>query len=169
MNYKKHILLFLLLIFCFTDCKKYPEGPNFTLRSAKCRITGVWELEYYEANGLDSTSYILSDPCYSRYYFKNDPKGCNRLDERQLKFIPVNGLSCDGEGGWNFGRTKDYLSLDMCSMLSSLGAYGRGASWKIRRLTNKEMWLKMNDEKGANKDYTHQNYYMKLKKISEKP
>ena len=87
MKYRKYILLFLLVAFCFTDCKKYPEGPTFSLRTKMARITGVWDVEYYEASGIDSTSYVLSSPCYCQYYFSMNTKQILILSDYAINFM----------------------------------------------------------------------------------
>ena len=43
---------FILLIFFSTSCKKYPEGPKFSLRPVKHRLSGDWEVKRYENNSV---------------------------------------------------------------------------------------------------------------------
>ncbi len=170
---RKYLLVFLFIAFCITDCKKYPEGPTISLRTKMARITGVWDVEYYEANGIDSTSYVLSSPCYCRYYFSNSS---NKSHPVAYGFSFRNSASpgsCGGDNGW-WGWSDKKTSIGLYATLfggfTPIGAYGNGAIWDIQRLTNKELWLKMNsDNPSYNYAYSHKNYYMKLKKVSEKP
>ena len=48
----------LSLVFVLASCNKYEEGANFSLRSAKARLVGVWDLEKVTvtAGGFSSES-----------------------------------------------------------------------------------------------------------------
>ena len=62
-------IYFALLVFTFVACDKYEEGSNFTLLSAKNRITNTWELVASESivNGVSGPTgwtqcdFIVSD------------------------------------------------------------------------------------------------------------
>ena len=142
----KRFTYFLLLVFVastLTTCKKYPEGPNFTLRTAMCRITGVWDVTYYEANGIDSTSYVFNSPCYCRYYFSKSRSGDNSYD---LSLRSVDSLGYCGSGGeWSFYnkyKNVEIVIAGYAGSFSPIGAYGRTACWEIQKLTKEELWLK---------------------------
>jgi hypothetical protein len=36
-------------------CKKYPEGPLISFRSAKNRVVGTWNVDKFYINSVDST------------------------------------------------------------------------------------------------------------------
>lgn len=38
-----YILSLLIILLVFSGCKKYDEGPTFSLQTKKARITNVWE------------------------------------------------------------------------------------------------------------------------------
>lgn len=40
------------------SCSKYEDGPGFTVRTAKARISGDWKLTSYTLNGTDYTSSL---------------------------------------------------------------------------------------------------------------
>ncbi|MBI4929161.1 MAG: hypothetical protein HY841_00240 [Bacteroidetes bacterium] len=170
---KKIISYCLLFCFCtlfFTTCKKYPEGPKVSLRTKMARITGVWDVEYYEVDGIDSTSYILNSPYYYRYYFQRGPGACISKEMHPLDLIMVNQVSQKHCCGWDISDSKDYIYIEVpaASQFYSffpLGGIVKGG-WDIQRLTNKELWLKLSD---IYVKYHNHNYYMKLKKVSEKP
>ena len=53
----KKLLIILIVITAITEgCKKYEEGPCFSLRSAKKRLYGTYTLTQYTVNGVDSLS-----------------------------------------------------------------------------------------------------------------
>lgn len=167
MKTKKYILLFLLVVFCISDCKKYPDGPRISLLTKMCRITGVWDVEYYEVDGIDSTSYILNSPYYYRLYFQRGHKSCIGDGFSPLDLIFVNKNISAGCAGWGLSRSKEILGIDIAFSTAGfhpLGGAWKDSSWEIQRLTNKELWLKQS----STKYYPHINF-MKLKKISEKP
>ncbi len=40
------------------SCSKYEDGPGFTVRTAKARVSGDWKLTSYTLNGTDYTSSL---------------------------------------------------------------------------------------------------------------
>ena len=113
----------------FFACKKYEEGPALTFRTAKARITGTWNLTSFHVNGIDSTSQMLSDSCYSSSFI---------IDSKPEKVIYKEG-NCRGFiGYWSF--TDSYKVLDVSSRFI-LRQAASGTRWEILRLTNNELWL----------------------------
>lgn len=57
----KNIIATTLLIFILSlyigACKKYPEGPSFTLRSKKERLANNWAIDKYFINDIEASSY----------------------------------------------------------------------------------------------------------------
>jgi hypothetical protein len=49
------VLGFLAMTVTFSGCKKYPEGPGFSLSSAMKRFAQHWALNNVTANGVDVT------------------------------------------------------------------------------------------------------------------
>ncbi|CAN5913906.1 hypothetical protein BH11BAC7_BH11BAC7_26450 [soil metagenome] len=65
------LLLFVfagLTIVEFDSCKKYPDGPSFTLRTRTHRVAGTWRVENYKVNGTDYTSLVTD---YTETYSKD--------------------------------------------------------------------------------------------------
>ena len=146
---KKHILYTLLLFIFIAGCKKYEDGPLLSLRTAKARVTGKWEFEYFEVNGSDSTAFlkgVFTEPPY--YAF--EPEGGNGEKE-------AFGVLCSGH--WGFAEHHRYLLVNIhCSY--AIGPYGAPEiEWRILRLTNKELWLKT--------DYNLKQYVVHLKKVRD--
>ncbi len=46
MKTKNFLLLVaaVVVLFNFSSCKKYPDGPSFSLRSKTDRLTGTWKI-----------------------------------------------------------------------------------------------------------------------------
>ena len=42
MKILKYILFFLFVVFCITDCKKYPDNKGIHLRTVNNRLSGGW-------------------------------------------------------------------------------------------------------------------------------
>ena len=64
---RNRILLFTLTIFgltigtqFITSCKKYPDGPEFSLRTRKERLANTWKVDNYKVNGTDFTSLLAN-------------------------------------------------------------------------------------------------------------
>ncbi|MBI3501443.1 MAG: hypothetical protein HY063_06575 [Bacteroidetes bacterium] len=143
MKYKKHILFFLLITFCITDCKKYPEGPCISLRGATRRIRGDWNVETVLIDNADSTGIGHNRGGYTIGYKGEDYSkiGRNGRDGR---------LSFDGRTHIIVTRVYGYPPLFL---------YPDDTEWAIQRLTNKEFWLKTT--------YNNKEYYLKLKKTTD--
>jgi len=172
---RKRISYCLLLLFItgiFSTCKKYPDGPRLSLRTKMARITGVWDLEYYEVDGIDSTNYVLNSPYYCRYYFKSENKPCRGdVSDHRFNLIAVNQSTVGSCCGWDWDNNKATIGIDIIIETTgflAIGAYTGGGRWDVQRLTNKELWLKMSEKRWGNFVYSNRKYYMKLKKVSEK-
>lgn len=63
-------LLIVVSAISTTGCKKYPEGPGFTLLSVKKRLYRPWTLEKYEVDGTDSSSVYSQVDYY--YWFRKE-------------------------------------------------------------------------------------------------
>jgi hypothetical protein len=89
-NYFALILLFLSI----SSCKKYEEGPNFSLRTKKARLSGEW---YLTESTLSNTSIKFTDKDID-YIIKNDQSYTYQFN---LGF-----LTTKIEGKWEFNDKK---------------------------------------------------------------
>lgn len=71
---KTNFLVIILIIFGFgtaipliTSCKKYPNGPDFSLRTRTERLSNTWKVDNYKVNGTDYTSLV---PNYTETFTK---------------------------------------------------------------------------------------------------
>ncbi|MEO6303497.1 MAG: hypothetical protein ABIP51_10000 [Bacteroidia bacterium] len=141
------VVLFFILVL-FTCCKKYPEGPFFSLRTSLNRLAGYYVLDKYIVNDIDSTDLI--PPCNNlnnlnytsadgRYYFQFD-----RHDN-------IKGI--DGIGNYILVAHKNKIDISYNSGLNYFFPFTQGRNllepikgfageWEIRKLSNKEFWIK---------------------------
>ena len=108
----KKLLAFLICISVLASCKKYEDGPSFTLLTKKMRLTGEWELR--------DVSYSTSTP-EVLWTFAGD--GSYR-GEYASSFIE--------HGIWAFDKGKEHLKLEINFNLYVV---------KITRLSNKELHI----------------------------
>jgi hypothetical protein len=108
-----------------SSCGKYEEGPAFSLLTKKARLTGVWD----EKEEVDSDGTVYTDNSSATIEFTKS--GSYILSD------PGSSLSLTGE--WEFTSNKEKLRV----------SYEFGGTqieeFTILRLTNKELWVKDND------------------------
>lgn len=146
---KKNVLLFCVIILLAT-CKKYPDGPLLSLYTKEHRVLGIWDVEYFEVNGYDSTSFLKGQPFYGKYRFEK-----NR--DRSLFRYEANDQQYNLGGYWSFQNHKEEICItfEAYTALGNIGPYrAAGIIWKIRRLKEKELWLETS--------YAGKNYFLKF-------
>lgn len=125
---KKQILrsvaVFALLAVIFTGCKKYEEGPSFTLLSKKSRLAGDWKIESVTVNGTDYTSAY------------NTLVGSSFVMSIKKDGTYTIGGNFTDNGTWVFSSDKTQL----ISTSSSTGSTAQTVT--ILKLKSKELWTK---------------------------
>ncbi len=125
----KNLILICTIFTLFIGCKKYPEGPNISLKTAKSRITGEWTLKRVTVVGIEQ---YPNGNLSSWGVIKMDIKSDGSFD-RSLK----SGI----EGGtWEFSDNKTIITFEPCC-----GWYASGTIYNINELRNKSMQLKCKD------------------------
>ncbi len=73
---KKGLLFLAAGLFMLSSCGKFEEGPGFTLRSKKARLSGEWKLKEVTMNGSTSIDGVpILDGTYQMIFdFKKDGK-----------------------------------------------------------------------------------------------
>ena len=114
---KTKIYLFLsiavLISLAITSCGKYEDGPGFSLLTKTARMTNKWELKSVDGEIIPAGEIV--------WEFKKDGEAT----------ISYGGLGTE-TGTWEFSDDKEDLSLTVSGSTTNL---------KIRRLTNKELWV----------------------------
>lgn len=83
----------------FTSCNKYEEGNNYSLYSAKMRITGNWRRTAVVINGND---YTNNYPTYTTSIKKDNTYTMNTT---------VLGYPYNDNGTWEFNGDKTKISF----------------------------------------------------------
>ena len=113
---KTKIYLFLsiavIISLAITSCGKYEDGPGFSLLTKTARMTNKWELKSVDGETI--------------------PAGEAVLDLKKDGSFSINEDGYITDGSWDFSNDKEDLHLTI---------FGEGIVFKIRRLTNKELWL----------------------------
>jgi hypothetical protein len=109
-----------------TSCGKYEEGPGFSLRSRKGRLTGTWKITESKTNGV--ADQLDSDDLAARWIFEDNNTGRFTIpNEPELKFE------------WDF--TQDDEVIRVTFLETGVGILF-SIDYEIIRLTNKELWIK---------------------------
>jgi len=117
---KTKILIFLSIVFIsaitLTGCKKYEDGPAFSLNTKKARITNQWKLTEETINGAQHT--ISSE----------------KIDIKKDKSYVITWSGSSETGNWEFSSDKESITFTPNGSSSS-------DTYKILRLKNNELWL----------------------------
>ena len=74
----KRLILFLIVLAAIAEgCKRYPDGPWLSLRTAEGRLYGTHTLTKYTVNGVDSLSLYQDSLCTSFNLYLNTDDGKN--------------------------------------------------------------------------------------------
>lgn len=129
-NFNKFLTIAVLAATLSTSCSKFEEGPSFSLRTKKQRLTGDWKMESVTVDGKDMTAdYKAYMGDNSVYTIKKD--GSYNISGKH-----------EDKGTWQLGEDKDdiFTKSDAQGSISEVH--------RILRLTNKELWLRDTDVKG---------------------
>lgn len=146
----KKVIGLILIIGVFTGmlsgCKKYDEGPTFSLKSKTKRLSRDWQIEEYYRNGNNETSQLI---------ITNYVESYNKNGTHSRSYNDKNGNLVSESGQWKFDNNKEQISItgigsiewtDQTSTVSS-------SSYIILRLTSKEFWYYY--ENGGGKHEIH--------------
>lgn len=109
-------------IFIFVSCKKYEEGPSFSLRTKTARVVNVWMIDKDIENGTQVA--LTADDLDDSWEFKKDGA-----------FIYTDPGNSTSTGTWAFTSDKKQIVLTF-SPPNPLTL-----SLTILRLTNDEFWF----------------------------
>ena len=128
------LLAVFVLTFSYTGCKKYPDGPAFSLKSKTGRLTGTWKI--VESNGEIPSDYDI----YLIFEKNNDFK----------EKVEYDGGSYTVNGSWSWGDKKESVIIEVDDynrpQIKSVTGSDNEQEFEILRLTNKEFWFKDDDD-----------------------
>jgi hypothetical protein len=142
---RKNIFYWMILVPSVFSCR-YKDGPVISFHSVKKRILGTWDIESLFVNGVDLTQDVRNQSCYSPLVF-------TEVQDRGDILLHDHIASCPFQGSWVLLNHKRILSLSIIysSGFNPVGAYGNGHhEWTIFKLTQKKMWLEVDDSSGDN-------------------
>ncbi len=149
---------FILVVITVFSCKKYPDGPTFSLRSPSQRIIGAWKLNSYLVSGNDSTSKFSGYTVLPGLDLK-DP-GINDTSGYLIRGGIDTVLYVSNFGLYELKNKKTELVLTSTKILNPLNLYGPlmssvAITYKILRLSKKELWLQT-EFNGSSYEYKYE-------------
>lgn len=136
----KKIVALFIVIALVTSCKKYPEGPSFSLRSKTERLSNTWRFTKVLEDGVDKTSDYQS-------VFKDYKITINKDGTYSISYLGFGLLSYTETGNWTFNGDKTSVAFDPTSNSNS--------NWdlKILKLMETELWVLDEDNNGKDIEY----------------
>ena len=131
---KKFTSIFILILF-FSSCKKYENGPAFSLLSKKERVANTWAIQMVKENGVDKTNDY-------RNVFQNYKLIMDKNNMKYTLTYKLLGIADYSEtGSWDLSSDKLFLVLTKDGTASSPSST---SNWKILKLKEKELWIETN-------------------------
>ncbi len=121
---QKSILYTLVLLsILLSSCKKYDEGPAFSLASKKERLCKKWQIEKFMFNNMDRTSTV--DSMYLTYEFTKDGKYQEIMAHTHMYYVI--------DGKWDFINNKESILITWSQSDNLI--------WEIKKLEKDRLWL----------------------------
>jgi hypothetical protein len=138
---KKGLLFLAAGLFLLASCSKFEEGPGFTLRSKKARLSGDWKLKEITVNG--SNTYNGEPLMSDQYVLKLGIEKNGKYTMSEEYTDPANAMYNDSETGtWDW--KEDSLVLKSSD--------GYEEPLHVVRLSNSEFWI---DETDGNEKWMY--------------
>jgi len=165
----KFLTIFVLILITYS-CKRYEDGPNFTLRTPIQRLSGYWEVTKFEIDGVDSLGlkpihcgqYKITgkvrNGCYMCISSNPNCYGPNEIVPIAQEWY----LSNDKErfigqtSGLPLTVNVDYISAT--GDTTNINSY----TWQIKKLTNKELLF---ERDVYSSETLYVNYRIEMRKI----
>ena len=122
----KHLSILFISVILFS-CAKYEDGPAFSVRSKKERISNTWQIDKVLIDGIQ----VSSDFSRFKFDFSNDNSAIVSylIDDELVEYF----------GSWSLLEEDQFQyavqgdSLGIQSIIEE--------NWKIRRLKEVEFWI----------------------------
>ena len=157
----RNIFILSLILFTGFGCSRFEDGPDLSFCSVMNRIYGTYRVEYISKNGVDMTDYwnTYYDLEFKIYRKTDEPKGLSPTVEVYELIDSCGAWKRYGIGYRSFVSIEDHVTIDMYNYMIDTSFYpGRflypifiiadqnnAPVFTITRLTNKEMWLYLED------------------------
>lgn len=121
-NKNKKLLLAMAVVIMlnFNSCKKYEDGPRFSLKTKTSRLVGEWEVIKIDGeNFQDDNLYLEFD------------KGGDFTATYEYKYSGTT-YKYSYEGSWEWDSKKEVIEVDL---------EGENLEWEVLRLSKDELWF----------------------------
>ena len=127
---KKTFIIIVLVLGIFS-CKKYPDGPTFSILTKKSRLCNDWKLSEFKKNDVAKD---LSGQSIELTIKK---------DNSFVATYVVGNITRTQNGKWEFINNKNKVKFTAES--TNVGSTETGVEYEIRELRNNELRLIKND------------------------
>ncbi len=149
----KTILTFIAII-SFVACTYYEQGPAFSFKTAKTRISGEWELSDVIIND-NTDEIILKNENQITYTFIEDGSIIiNNIDNTRSTPKVING-------SWEFNKDKTTIKINLIESNPTL-QFIVDNEVKIIKLTNNEFWISDENSTTRENDFITERRYTKV-------
>ena len=126
-NTTKNLLLAatIVTILNYSNCKKYEDGPKFSLKTKKTRLTGEWEVVYINGESPDNDAELIME-------FEKDGDFVMSYEYDYGTY----SYSYSYKGEWEWKDDKERIEIDVNNTK---------IEFEILRLTNDELWFEDED------------------------
>ena len=114
-------MIALMAIPFLNSCAKYPDGPNFSLRTKEARLTQKW-------NAISIGSEVLNGYYHVEFDFNKN----GSFIVTDISTEPGWEYEDAYSGTWQFNNNKEELQIIIDGYVTTA---------KINRLTAKELWI----------------------------
>ena len=141
-------IVIALLVIGFTSCNKYDEGPAFSLKSKKSRLTNTWKIEKLLKNGADHPLSGSNWSVFLEIEIKKDETAmivAGDIDNGHTQSTTI-------DSKWEWGDDKKSI---LFTPTQSFGLYfmplvaTQKKELSIKKLVSDELWL-INTESNGN-------------------
>jgi hypothetical protein len=129
-----HSFTLIVLLLLVAGCGKYEEGPEFSLRTKTARVTGKWKIDKIILNGVPEQ--MVEDSVSIRFTFERAGDGKIHFSYQDYTF------NTDLE--WAFANDKEDFTMRVKDFTT--GKWSEWQSSTIIKLSNKDMWLRINEQ-----------------------
>lgn len=131
-------ILAVIFSVTFFSCKKYPEGPSFSLRTKTERLSNSWKIQQYKFNGADSTTFVKNNLLnnYKLIISKNGDYSISYNFVLGIISIPFTEA-----GNWVFSTDKKNVIFNKESG-NTTASVGSNSTWEILKLKETELWAR---------------------------
>ena len=129
----------ILIAFTTTSCKKYEQGPDFSILPKKERLANNWKMETYMEDGVEKTTTFNN--LFQNALFTIESDG-----DYTLTYKPLGITNYSETGTWRFVNSKEDFETNPTSGVGSVAVH------HILKLKDKELWY-VDTENGVKKEY----------------